>query len=247
MELSPRLAAVADLVPPGARLADVGTDHAYLPAYLILNGRIQRSIAADIRPGPLDHARRTAAEYHLADRLEFRLCDGLERIAPEECDTITIAGMGGETIAGILDRARWTQNGKRLILQPQSTQNVLRSFLSHNGWRIVSERVVREGERWYPILLVEGGAMRALSPGEEIAGCPETWAGQEERLGYLEWLLGQCQRQLHGLSRSSKPEDAARRDTLLSAASFLKHHCLEWSHRSLTTSPGPCYNPPQMQ
>ena len=155
--------------------------------------------------------------------------------------------MGGETIAGILDRARWTQNGKRLILQPQSTQNVLRSFLSHNGWRIVSERVVREGERWYPILLVEGGAMRALSPGEEIAGCPETWAGQEERLGYLEWLLGQCQKQLHGLSRSSKPEDAARRDTLLSAASFLKHHCLEWSHRSLTTSPGPCYNPPQMQ
>ena len=87
----------------------------------------------------------------------------------------------------------------------------------------------------------------ALSPGEEIAGCPETWAGQEERLGYLKWLLGQCQKQLHGLSRSSKPEDAARRDTLLSAASFLKHQCLEWSHRSLTTSLGPCYNQPQMQ
>lgn len=221
LELSPRLATVAALVPPGARLADIGTDHAYLPAWLILNGRIDRAIAADIRPGPLDHARRTAAAYGLTDRMDFRLCDGLDGISPAECDTITIAGMGGETMAGVLARALWTQEGKTLILQPQSTQDVLRRFLAGHGWRICSERVVREGERWYPILVVEGGEMTPLTPGEAMAGRPETWVEQPERRGYLEWLLGRTRAQLAGLARSAKPEDQARRDALTRAEAFL--------------------------
>ncbi len=222
MELSPRLAAVAALVPSGARLADVGTDHAYLPVWLILNGRIDQAIAADVRQGPLDHARRTAREYGVTEQLDFRLCDGLASITPEECDTVTIAGMGGETIAGILSRAPWSREGVRLILQPQSTQSVLRSFLAKEGWRIVREYVVREGERWYPILVAEGGNMPPLSPGEELAGRPETWADQVERRGYLAWLLRRARSQLEGLRRSSKPEDAARRETLQTATDFLE-------------------------
>lgn len=221
MELSPRLAAVAALVPQTARLADIGTDHAYLPAFLILNGRIDRAIATDIRPGPLDHARRTAAEYGLIDRLDFRLCDGLAGVAPEECDTITIAGMGGETIAGILSQAPWAREGKRLILQPQSTQPALRRFLAQNGWNIRSEYIAREGGRWYPILLAEGGAMAPLSPGERLAGRPETWADQVERHGYLRWLLHRTDAQLDGLARSTKPEDAARQAELETVKAFL--------------------------
>ena len=93
--LSPRLAMAAALVPEGARLTDVGTDHAYLPAALLLAGRIPSAIAADLRPGPLARARKTAAAYGLEGKLSFRLCDGLSGIRPEETDAAAIAGMGG--------------------------------------------------------------------------------------------------------------------------------------------------------
>lgn len=221
MVLSPRLAAVAALVPVDTRLADVGTDHAYLPVSLLLEGCIDHAIAADVRSGPLDHARRTAEEYGVQAQMEFRLCDGLADIAPNECDTITIAGMGGETIAGILARAEWTKTEKLLILQPQSTQDVLRDFLSQNGWQIISESVVREGERWYPILLVKGGEMPLLSPGEAMAGRAEQWQPQPERVDYLRWLLDRTQRQLNGLNRSEQSRDAAKKIRLKEAASFL--------------------------
>ena len=109
LELSPSLRTVADLVPEGARLADVGTDHAYLPAALILEGRIPFPIAADLRQGPLDRARATVREYGLTGKAAFRLCDGLRGIRPDEVDAIAIAGMGGETIAAILEAAPWTR------------------------------------------------------------------------------------------------------------------------------------------
>lgn len=222
MVLSSRLAAVAALVPSGARLADIGTDHAYLPVSLLLEGRIDHAIAADVRKGPLDHARRTAEEYGVENQLDFRLCDGLAGIRADECDTITIAGMGGETIAGILSRAEWAREGKRLILQPQSTQEVLRDFLSRNGWKIFSESIVREGERWYPVLLVGGGEMPLLSPGEAMAGRPESWLVQPERVDYLYWLLRRTQRQLEGLERSARAEDVPRKKRLTAAVSFLE-------------------------
>lgn len=191
-------------------MADIGTDHAYLPVSLILSGRISRAIAADIRPGPLEHARRTAEEYGVSERLDFRLCDGLAGIAPQECDTVAVAGMGGETIAGILAQAPWAGEGKRLILQPQSTQNVLRRFLVENDYCILSEQVVREGDRWYPVLLVQGGEMAPLTPAEEMAGRSDTWQPQPERRDYLEWLLKRTQTQLNGLRRSAKPGNGAR-------------------------------------
>ena len=123
IELTPRLQAVAGLVPRGARLADVGTDHAYLPASLLQQGVIDTAVAADLRPGPLDRARATAERYGLTEQISFRLCDGLSGILPEEADTVVIAGMGGETIAAILSAAPWVrEEGKRLILQPMSAQ-----------------------------------------------------------------------------------------------------------------------------
>ena len=91
-ELSPRLRMVGELVPAGARLADVGTDHAYLPAALMLEGKIPWAIAADLRWGPLDRARATAREYGLAGKLAFRLCDGLTGIQPGEVDAVAAAG-----------------------------------------------------------------------------------------------------------------------------------------------------------
>ena len=102
LQLQPRLQCIASLVPQGARLADVGTDHGYLPVWLLQHGRIESAIASDINALPLDHARATAREYSVTERMDFRLCPGLAKIKAEECDAIAIAGMGGETILGIL-------------------------------------------------------------------------------------------------------------------------------------------------
>lgn len=118
LELSPRLRLLAQWVPQGARLADVGTDHAYLPVWLDIQDRVSSAIASDLRPGPLARARETG-RIHGARRVEYRLCDGLAAIQPEETDTIVIAGMGGENIAAILAAAPWTKDGAHtLLLQP---------------------------------------------------------------------------------------------------------------------------------
>ena len=104
--LQHRLRLLAEMTPPGGRLADIGTDHGYLPVWLLQEGRIPSAIAADVGAEPLEHARRTAEEYE-TQGLDFRLCDGLSGIEPEETDTVVIAGMGGETIRDILRAAPW--------------------------------------------------------------------------------------------------------------------------------------------
>ena len=104
--LQPRLRLLAEMTPPGGRLADIGTDHGYLPVWLLQEGRIPSAIASDVGAEPLEHARRTAEEYE-TQGLDFRLCDGLSGIEPAETDTVVIAGMGGETIRDILRAAPW--------------------------------------------------------------------------------------------------------------------------------------------
>ncbi|MBQ6249084.1 MAG: SAM-dependent methyltransferase [Oscillospiraceae bacterium] len=168
LHLQPRLQMLADLVPPAAALADVGTDHGYLPVYLLQKGAICQAIASDIGAEPLDHARRTAEEYGVS--LELRLCDGLQGIAPEEVDTVVIAGMGGESIITILSAAPWTKNGCRLILQPMTRQELLRRWLAENGYRFTAERLVEDKGTIYPILCVEGGAQPPLSEAETYSG-----------------------------------------------------------------------------
>ena len=129
LALQPRLQAIAGLVAAGTRLVDVGTDHGYLPVYLLQEGVIPAAIATDIGQAPLDHARRTAAAYGLSKRLSFRLCDGLAAVSPEEVDTVVIAGMGGETIAAILDAVPWAGE-KDLLLQPMTRAELLRPWLA---------------------------------------------------------------------------------------------------------------------
>ena len=130
LELTPRLRQIAAWVRQGAHLADVGTDHAYLPVWLTLQGRVASAIASDLRRGPLDRAQETGRRYGVGDRITFRLGNGLAAVAPEECDTIVIAGMGGENIAQILAGAPWTADGRHtLLLQPQSRAEALRRFI----------------------------------------------------------------------------------------------------------------------
>ena len=207
MELTPRLRAVAELVPPGAHFADIGTDHAYLPAWLILNGVIDRAIAADLRPGPLDRARETAEKYAVADRMDFRLCDGLTGLRAGEADTIVIAGMGGETIAHILERAPWTKGeGITLILQPMSSQPDLRQWLSENGYAIEKECIAREDKTLYTIMLVKAGAMEKLTPVELMAG---RQSKDPLRGEYLDHMIAKVRRALEGQRAAARRDEAA--------------------------------------
>lgn len=205
LTLTPRLRRVADLVPDGARLADIGTDHAYLPAWLLLSGRLSRAIAADLREGPLDRARETAAFYGLTDQMEFRLCDGLAGISPEETDTVVIAGMGGETIAGILAAAPWTAQGAhRLLLQPMTSQEDLRGWLAQNGYSIQEEHLAREGKTLYTIMSARGGAAQPCSELDCLIG---RFSVEEPELGaYLAEHLTRIERRLRGLKRSRQAD-----------------------------------------
>lgn len=233
LHLSKRLSALAQWVPCVARLADVGTDHAYLPVWLLQRGVIDRAIAADLRAGPLDHARHTGAEFGLLNRLDLRLGDGLAPVRPQEADTVVIAGMGGETIATILEAAPWTKTDTLLLLlQPQSTQNTLRRFLQREGYVILEEQVVREQGKFYSLMRVRGGAMPPLTPGEELAGRRADWKDQPERIEYMKFLHEKTARQVQGLRRSCKVEDAAR-------LIYLEQALAEWENWDRETASDP--------
>jgi tRNA (adenine22-N1)-methyltransferase len=207
MELSPRLRTVAQMVPPGARFADIGTDHGYLPVWLILNGVVETAIAADLRPGPLERARETAEKYAVGDRVDLRLCDGLTGVAPGEADTVAIAGMGGETIAHILAAAPWTcRPGVTLLLQPMSTQPELRGWLGENGYTITAEHIAREGKTLYTVLRVEAGQMPPLTPAQLWAG---RQSGDPLRGELLDALVRKAHRALAGQRAAVHRDEAA--------------------------------------
>ena len=226
IELSPRLRLAADLVPEGARLADVGTDHAYLPACLLMEGKIPSAIAADLREGPLRRARETAAEYGCGDRMAFRLCDGLSGIRPEETDAVVIAGMGGETIAQILEAAPWVRTRKiPLVLQPMSSIPELRQWLGEDGFHILEERLAREGDTLYVVMRAEAGEEPAMTPAQ-------LWVGRQSRDplrgDYLRGLLEKLDRALDGLARARDGRAEDRRRELAALRQELLEMREEW-------------------
>jgi len=214
LTLTPRLQKIADLVPPGARFADIGTDHAYLPVWLLRQGRLEHAIASDINNGPLERARLTAEEYGCTRQMSFRLGAGLDQVQPGEADTVAIAGMGGETIAEILSAAAWLkEQPSLLLLQPMSAQENLRRYLWHNGYLIQQEYLVGEGRKIYLILQAVPGEV-AL-PGRDAEywlGRPDTWAPSPLWDAYLSGEEARLRRAVEGLARAVRPEDRLRRD-----------------------------------
>lgn len=199
------------MVPEGCRLADVGTDHGYLPVYLLQRRRIRGAVAADIGAEPLAHACRTAEAYGV-EGIDFRLCDGLRDIAPDEADTVVIAGMGGETIIAILEGAAWTKDGARtLLLQPMTKAADLRYWLAVNGYRFTEERLVWDKNYLYPVLRVTGGGtLQTLTERQALTGV----ALDNDPL-YREYLTQQAdklRRTAEGLRRSAKPDAQQRAD-----------------------------------
>lgn len=213
IKLPPRLAAIAALIPEGARLADVGTDHALLPIRLLLDGRIRSAVATDIRPGPLSRAKENTRAADVTT-LRCVLCDGLSDVSPEEVDTVVIAGMGGENIAGILRAAPWACDNALLLLQPMSRPEELRGAFPGLGLAICEERLIRDAGRLYSVIAVRAGTPDMLSLGELY--CGKKSLIQNEAL-YPEILAEQEKRLLtavRGLEHSERESDAERRNAL---------------------------------
>ena len=153
IKLSNRLQTIADIVEKDASVIDVATDHGHLPVYLALTGLARRIIASDMSAGSLEAAHRTAAKFGVTDKIKFIVAPGLAGIDEDDVETIVIAGVGGETILGILDDAPWTKRGKKLVLQPQTKIETLRCWLKDAGYAIQEEKLVADKGRTYTVLI----------------------------------------------------------------------------------------------
>lgn len=153
MKLDSRLMAIANLVRKDKTFADIGTDHAYLPVYLVEKGIINYAIAADLRVGPLDNAKETVVSYGFTDKIELRLSNGLDNFSENEVQEIAVAGMGGLLISSFVERTSWLKNSDiHLILQPMTHVEELRKTLFDNGFVIDNEVVAEDGDKLYIII-----------------------------------------------------------------------------------------------
>lgn len=161
-ELSKRLLTVASMVENDSVVADIGTDHAYIPIYLVEQGVCKKAIAMDVNPGPLERAREHILASGLSEQIVTRLSDGLAKLSENEADTYVIAGMGGPLMVSILARRMdLLQKGKTLVLQPQSEIGEVREFLIHNHYKIIREEMFYDMEKTYV-------AMKAIISKESI-------------------------------------------------------------------------------
>ena len=177
MELSKRMYAVASLVTKGNRIADIGTDHAYIPIFLIQKQHIPSAIAMDVNDGPLMRATEHIREYALEDRIETRLSDGFQELKAGEADTAIIAGMGGNLVIRIL-KEHWniTCSLKECVLQPQSEIAKVRAFLLEEGFLFIEEDMALDDEKYYPM-------MKVVPPSQKRN--PEVWTETQLRFGKL--------------------------------------------------------------
>lgn len=198
--LSERLGTVVKFIEQDAAVADIGTDHGYIPVYLALNKRARSIVAADVKKDPLLRAQISAKEYGVSDHIEFVQTDGLDGLEDRGLDTVVIAGMGGETIAAILAKAPWTKaENMRLILQPQSKLSFLTDWLCHNGYAIHDASLALDDGRIYTILLAGAGEP---APRGSLLGI---LAAKNEPMlpHYLEHQILRKRRMLNGLRKSS--------------------------------------------
>jgi tRNA (adenine22-N1)-methyltransferase len=157
-KLSLRLGAVAKYVPNGSKVADIGSDHAYLPCYLVKNNEVTFAIAGEVVAGPYQSAKKNVQAEGLEDTVSVRMGDGLEVIEPDEVDCITIAGMGGTLITNILDAGKQKLGSvTRLVLQPNINAMAIRQWFMENGWQLLAEEILEEDGKIYEVLVGEKG------------------------------------------------------------------------------------------
>jgi len=206
MKLSQRLSALANLVEPGTVIADIGSDHGYLPIYLVQAGISPKAIAADVNQKPIAVAKRNIEEFGLKEQIETRLGNGLQVLREKEVDCITIAGMGGSLMVEILDASpNVVSQLKRMILQPNIGAELIRRWCQKNNWKIIAEDLIYEDDHYYEVLALEHGEA-SYTFAEEIMG-PMLLAQKHRLLG--EYLTHQKEKDdflLQCLAKSTSEE-----------------------------------------
>ena len=202
--LDERLALCASFVRNGTALADVGTDHAYLPVYLALQRKIRSAVACDVRTGPLENARGNIARFGVEAIVSTRLSDGLQEVAPEEAEDIVMAGMGGELIVRLIEETPWlTDPDRRLILQPMTKPDVLRQYLCAHGFCLLQEKACLSMGKAYSVMVCAYDG--------RIRPCSITFArtgfllqdSSPEAEAYLRLVLSKLQKERKGLPLDS--------------------------------------------
>lgn len=207
MKLGERLLAIAAMIPHGSRLADIGTDHAYLPLYLAAANQIQAAVAVDVNPGPFASANEAVARSGLSYLIDVRLGDGLRPVAPGEVDVAVIAGMGGITMIQIMEDSPAVLAGlNRLVLQPMVAVTQVRRWLQSHNWCILDETIVEDEGRLYELIAAEPGQM---DDSDLLEVGPVLWA---KRHPLLVNLLQQRLVILHHITNQMEKSTAAQTD-----------------------------------
>lgn len=207
MILTPRLNKIASLVPQGTVVADIGTDHAYIPVHCVLNGICPKAIAMDINEGPLDNARDTVNTYGVSDLVELRLSDGMEKLCTGEAGTVVIAGMGGLLIKSILERhIDRLSEGTTLILQPMLAPMELREYLYKSGNAVIGEHLAKEGDKIYNIITAQVGYKDSFTLNDLVVG-RKTALNSPELFGYYRDKEINVRRKILGGLNKAKTKD----------------------------------------
>ena len=207
--ITKRLLNTANMVAPGARVADIGCDHGYLGIYLLRQGIAASVYASDLRPKPLEAARRNAERFRVTEHITFICADGLSGIDPRAVDTVICAGMGGDLVRMLLEAAPWVRNGAyTLLLQPQSGLHDLRLWLLAQGFAIEAERPVFDDGFIYATMQVRWtGKPTSCTPGESFVTKQLLDSGSADTILYIGRMLDSIEKTLTGLRKAADPGD----------------------------------------
>ena len=224
MKLKPRLAEVAKCILPESKVADIGTDHAYLPVYLIKQGICKKVIGVENNQQNLDKAQKTVDLFNLASKIELRLGNGLAALNTDDAiDVIVIAGLGGRTTVKIMLAGAGSLNRyKYFVLQPMSDIYLLRRWLLAHGFRISHERLAREKGHFYEIMIVQPGKQSISDPVMLEVGPGLVEAQDPLLVPYLEDKITSCRRIIDALSRAREGTSLKKRDYYLHKEARLK-------------------------
>ena len=212
--LSPRLLCCASMI-TGDFVCDIGTDHAFLPVYLVMSGKCTEAIATDIREGPLETAKNTLRKHGVSGSIRLILTDGFRKVPDKNITDVVIAGMGGESIRDILadDAAKWIRRGTNLVLQPMTKSEVLRSWLAENGFPITKEAAVKDTHVYSVIQTHYTGETRTLTGAEPYVG--KLRRSDKLTRIYLAGVQDRLHTKANGLDEAGHTEEsAAVRETI---------------------------------
>ena len=221
--LSLRLERVAAHIPAAARLADIGSDHGYLPVALMRRGAIEAAVAGEVALTPFHSAERTVRDNGFEQRIHVRLASGLAAIdAQDGITAISICGMGGETIRDILEHGKARLSGaERLILQPNGGEQPLRQWLMDNGYRILSEELLRENRFYYEIIVAERAEAVRYSPEELYFGPLQMQARSPEFLDKWRRMLRQKHKTLNSFAQARQAVPEAKVEEITQQAQWI--------------------------